>query len=101
MIGKVFEAEFGRGWGAKTGWRWEEEDATAGEWEPIRAVKAHLRDLDRRCQDQATNVLNKVKLSLVSCLHTPASASVVCVCLPKTNSNTASYVRLYFGRFQF
>jgi digalactosyldiacylglycerol synthase len=75
-IGKAFEAEVGRGWGAKTGWRWEEEDA--GEWEPIRAVKARLRDLDRRRQDyQAADVLHKVKLSLVSCLHTPANASVV------------------------
>jgi hypothetical protein len=102
-IGKAFEAEVRRGWGAKTGWRWEEEDATTGEWEPIWAVKARLRDLDRRRQDQATDLLHKVKLSQVSCLHTPASASVVCVCLPKTNSNTASYVRLYFGfgRFQF
>jgi digalactosyldiacylglycerol synthase len=65
-IGKAFEAEVGRGWGAKAGWKWEEEDA--GEWYPIRAVKAHLRDLDRRRQDQATDVLHKVKLILVSLL---------------------------------
>lgn len=63
-IGKAFEAEVGRGWGAKTGWRWEDEDAA--EWEPIRAVKARLRDLDRKRQDQASDVLHKVKLSLVS-----------------------------------
>jgi digalactosyldiacylglycerol synthase len=49
-IGKAFKAEVGRGCGSKTGWRWVEEDATAGEWEPIRAVKARLRDLDRRRQ---------------------------------------------------
>ena len=68
-IGKAFEAEVGRGWGAKAGWKWEEEDA--GEWEPIRAVKARLRDLDRRRQDQASDVLHKVKLSLVSFFQTP------------------------------
>ena len=60
----------GRGWGAKAGWRWEDEDA--GEWEPIRAVKARLRDLDRRRQDQTSDVLHKVKLSLVS-LQTPTN----------------------------
>jgi hypothetical protein len=46
--------------------KWEEEDAE--EWDPIRAVKARLRDLDRRRQDQPTDVLHKVKLSLVSLL---------------------------------
>jgi digalactosyldiacylglycerol synthase len=46
--------------------KWEEEDA--GEWNPIRAVKACLRDLNHRRQDQVTDVLHKVKLSLVSLL---------------------------------
>jgi digalactosyldiacylglycerol synthase len=72
-IGKAFEAEVGRGWGAKAkaGWKWEEEE-DAGVWDPIRAVKARLRDLDRRRQDQASDVLHKVKLSLVCLLtHSP------------------------------
>uniref|UniRef100_A0A453HN25 Uncharacterized protein n=1 Tax=Aegilops tauschii subsp. strangulata TaxID=200361 RepID=A0A453HN25_AEGTS len=59
---------------AKTGWRWEDEDAA--EWEPIRAVKARLRDLDRKRQDQASDVLHKVKLSLVS-FQTPTNSTVL------------------------
>ncbi|KAE8808624.1 Digalactosyldiacylglycerol synthase 1, chloroplastic [Hordeum vulgare] len=74
-IGKAFEAEVGRGWGAKTGWRWEDEDAA--EWEPIRAVKARLRDLDRKRQDQASDVLHKVKLSLKSMSFAPEASEEV------------------------
>jgi hypothetical protein len=51
LTGKAFEADVGRGWAAKAGWRWEEENFM-------------LVDLNRRHRD-ATNMLHKVKLILV------------------------------------
>jgi len=62
-IGKAFEAESWRGARGQAGWSWEEE---AEEWEPVRLVKARLRELERRAQGQsASDMLQKVKLSLV------------------------------------
>jgi len=67
-IGKAFEAESWRGARGQAGWRCEEE---AEEWEPVRLVKARLRELERSTQGQsATDMLHKVKLSLVSFLRT-------------------------------
>jgi digalactosyldiacylglycerol synthase len=64
-IGKAFEAESWRGARGSARWRWEQEEAE--EWEPIRTVKARLRELERRTQGQtASDMLHKVKLSLVS-----------------------------------
>ena len=63
-IGKAFEVEGWKGPRAPAGWRWEEE---AEEWEPVRKVKARLRELERtRHGHSATDMLHKVKLSLVS-----------------------------------
>lgn len=85
-IGRAFEAEAGStGWGATAkannkgkaaGWGWEVADAE-GEWEPIRAVKARLRDLDRRGHHQASHVLHKVKLSLKSMSFAPEASEDV------------------------
>ncbi|CAO2147744.1 unnamed protein product [Urochloa humidicola] len=61
-IGKAFEAESWRGARGSARWRWEEE---AEEWEPVRMVKARLRELERRAQGQSpSDMLHKVKLSL-------------------------------------
>ncbi|CAL4989511.1 unnamed protein product [Urochloa decumbens] len=61
-IRKAFEAESWTGATGSTRWRWEEE---AEEWEPVRMVKARLRELERRRQEQSpSDMLHKVKLSL-------------------------------------
>ncbi|CAN6362331.1 unnamed protein product [Urochloa humidicola] len=61
-IRKAFEAESWKGARGSAMWRWEEE---AEEWEPVRMVKARLRDLERRRQEQSpSDMLHKVKLSL-------------------------------------
>ncbi|KAG8088992.1 hypothetical protein GUJ93_ZPchr0011g27368 [Zizania palustris] len=65
-IGKAFDTEVGRTTRAR--WRWEEE---AEEWEPIRMVKARLRELEWRRQGQAIDMLHKVKLSLKSMSFAP------------------------------
>lgn len=62
-IRKAFEVDAWKGARAAK-WRWEEE---AEEWEPVRKVKARLKELERTRQGQsASDMLQKVKLSLVS-----------------------------------
>ncbi|CAL4995383.1 unnamed protein product [Urochloa decumbens] len=61
-IRKAFEAESWRGATGSSRWRWDEE---AEEWEPVRMVKARLKELERRRQEQSpSDMLHKVKLSL-------------------------------------
>jgi digalactosyldiacylglycerol synthase len=65
-IGKAFEVE---SWKAPRAarWRWEGE---AEEWEPVRKVKARLKELERTRQGQsASYMIQKVKLGLVSSLN--------------------------------
>jgi len=67
-FGKAFEADAWRDARAAR-WRWEAEEAE--EWEPVRMVKARLRELERRRQAQSpSDMLHKLKLSLVSFLET-------------------------------
>jgi hypothetical protein len=40
----------------------EVEEENSVEWEPIRAIKARLEDLDQRRRHYATDMLHKVKL---------------------------------------
>ncbi|TVU26785.1 hypothetical protein EJB05_29348, partial [Eragrostis curvula] len=73
-IGKAFEVE---GWkGARAAkWRWEEE---AEEWEPVRMVKARLKELERTAQGQsASDMLHKVKLSLKSMSFAPEGSEEI------------------------
>ncbi|KAL6870727.1 hypothetical protein ACP4OV_014575 [Aristida adscensionis] len=70
-IGRAFEAEAWReGAGRAARWRrWEEE---AAEWEPVRVVKARLRELERTPHGRsASDMLHKVKLSLKSMSFAP------------------------------
>ncbi|OEL35658.1 Digalactosyldiacylglycerol synthase 1, chloroplastic [Dichanthelium oligosanthes] len=78
-IGKAFEAESWRGarGGLPPRWgRWEEE---AEEWEPVRMVKARLRELERRTQQgqSPSDMLHKVKLSLKSMSFAPEESEDV------------------------
>ncbi|KAF8641915.1 hypothetical protein HU200_067625 [Digitaria exilis] len=74
-IGKAFETESWRGPKGTARWRWEEE---AEEWEPVRMVKARLRELERRSQGQSPNdMLHKVKLSLKSFSFAPEASEDV------------------------
>ncbi|RLM58624.1 uncharacterized protein C2845_PM18G01130 [Panicum miliaceum] len=70
-IGKAFEAESWRGARGQARWRWEEE---AEEWEPVRMVKARLRELERRQGQSASDMLHKVKLSLKSMSFAPEAS---------------------------
>ncbi|KAJ1274410.1 hypothetical protein BS78_05G059700 [Paspalum vaginatum] len=73
-IGRAFEADAWRGARAAR-WRWEEE---AEEWEPVRMVRARLRELERTRQGQsASDMLQKVKLSLKSMSFAPEASEDV------------------------
>lgn len=75
-IGKAFEADAWRG--ARTArWRWEAE-TEAEEWEPVRMVKAHLSELERRRLAQSpSDMLHKLKLSLKSLTFAPEASEDV------------------------
>ncbi|XP_066339375.1 digalactosyldiacylglycerol synthase 1, chloroplastic-like [Miscanthus floridulus] len=76
-FGKAFEADAWRDARAAR-WRWEAEEAE--EWEPVRMVKARLRELERRRQGQAqspSDMLHKLKLSLKSISFAPDASEDV------------------------